>query len=177
MGKKIQDMQKKQCPCWSSDRNGECAITEGGVYIPLHQHIMVFCQSSNFIHCTRYISGRELVMNKEILERRKFRRYEKNFNIAIDVCDAKDSSSVMSNYKVRTLDVSLYGMKIESPEKIPADTIVGFQLDPDISSEFLAGSGSVKWCRPQTDSGKFEFGLAFYDDPSIHQGIRKLLCQ
>lgn len=73
------------------------------------------------------------------------------------------------------LDVSLYGMKIECPEQVVTDTTVGFKLDTGFPSEILTGYGSVKWCEQQADSGKFEFGMAFSDDPAIEKGIRKLL--
>lgn len=173
----MENSHKEQCPCWSSDQEGKCTITEGGVYLPLAQHIWLFCLSAEYASCSRYIQGRECIANREALERRRFRRYEKKCNIAIDVCDPTDGSPALSKYNVRTLDVSLHGMKIESPEKIPTDTIVGFQFDPAFSPDVLAGSGSVKWCRQQAGSEKFEFGLAFYDEPGIHLGINKLLYQ
>lgn len=174
MGKTIVNHHNEKCPCWSLDDYGECSITDGGVYIPLPQHIMFFCQSSYFSHCSRYKKGCELIINKEIGERRKSRRYAKNLNIVIDVCELKNNSSVVSKYNTKTSDVSLYGMKIESPRKILAYTIVSFELDTGFSSEFLVGTGSVKWCEKQTDSDKFEFGMVV-DDKEIQKEIKKIL--
>lgn len=155
--------------------NRECAMTEGGVYIPLLKHRMMFCQSSNYIHCAQYIKGRELLVGKDAGERRRMRRYAKNIYMNIAVFDSKNNSSVKGKYKVRTLDVSLYGMKIESPEQFTTDTIVDFELDPDLSSDFHPGTGTVKWCERQINSDKFEFGIAFSNDAAIQKGIQKLL--
>lgn len=163
------------CPFWSLDGNRECAITEGGVYIPLSKHIMMFCQSSNYMHCSRYIKGRYLFIGKEVSERRKLRRYVKKIYMDIVVCDTKEDHPVKSKYRVKTLDMNLYGMKIESPTQVATDAIVGFELDSDFSSDFLPGTGKVKWCERQRNSDKFEFGMAFSDDPAIQKGIEKLL--
>lgn len=165
----------EKCPCWSVEGNRQCSLTEEGVYLPLPKHIIMFCQSSNYMHCIQYIRGHELSMSKDVAERRRIRRYYRNIYMDIVVCDVKNNSSVKSKYKVRTLDVSLYGMKIESPEKVTTDTIVGFEFDHDFSSDSLAGAGTVKWCEQQVDSDKFEFGMAFSDDTVMQKGFNKLL--
>ncbi|MHB8790255.1 MAG: PilZ domain-containing protein [Desulfobulbaceae bacterium] len=174
MGKTKGHHHNEKCPCWALDNYGECAITDGGVFIPLPHHVMIFCQSSYFSCCSRYKKGCELIMNKEIGERRENRRYAKNLNIVIDVCELKKSSSLGSKYNTKTLDVSLYGMKIESPEKVLTDSIISFKLDPGFSSEFLVGTGSVKWCDKKIDSDKFEFGMVF-EDTEIQKEIKKIL--
>lgn len=114
-------------------------------------------------------------MGQDVGERRRMRRYAKNIYMDIVVCAAEENHLVRSKYKVKTLDMSPYGMKIESPEQITTDTIVGFALDPDFSQHFLPGTGTVKWCERQMDSDKFEFGIALSDDTAMQKGIEKLL--
>lgn len=175
MKETIDNSYGNKCPFWSLDGNRECVIIEGGVYIPLLKHRMMFCQSSNYMHCSQYIKGRELIMGQDVGERRRMRRYAKNIYMDIVVCAAQENHLVRSKYKVKTLDMSPYGMKIESPEQITTDTIVGFALDPDFSQHFLPGTGTVKWCERQMDSDKFEFGIALSDDTAMQKGIEKLL--
>ena len=114
-------------------------------------------------------------MGKEISERRKLRRYVKKIYMDIVVTDTEENNHVRSKYRIKTLDMNLYGMKIESPEQVAKDAIVGFEFDPDFSSNFLPGTGTVKWCERQSNSDKFEFGMAFSDDPAIQKGVEKLL--
>lgn len=175
MKEAMENSHDEKCPCWSIDGNRECAITEGGVYIPLLKHRMMFCQSSNYIHCAQYIKGRELIVGKDVGERRRMRRYAKNIYMDIAVCDSTNNFSVTGKYKVRTLDMSLYGMKIESAEKFTTDTVIGFELDPDLSSDFLSGTGTVKWCEQQINSDRFEFGVDFSNDTAIQKRIENLL--
>lgn len=164
-----------QCPCWALDGN-RCSLTEGGVYIPLPHHILMFCNTPSYTLCTQYIRGRELIMHNDAVERRRMRRYNKKVNIDIIVCDTRKSPPLRIKHKTSTLDVSLCGMKIESPEELTLDSVVGFEVDHSHCSDILIGAGSVRWCERLSDPDKYEFGIAFSEDTLTREGIEKLLC-
>ncbi len=45
------------CPYFSND--ADCLMINDGIYIPLPQHIKMFCQRSSFTKCHHYIHGRK----------------------------------------------------------------------------------------------------------------------
>jgi len=172
-----------KCPCFALDNSKECGIVKGGVYIPMPEHIKMFCLSRKYPQCPQYIRYCELIMNQAEGEvkaymvsedRRKFQRFAELLYLDLVVCDANIIPREINGFKARTLDVSLGGLRIESPRELATDTILSFDSDPEFSSESLSGVGDVKWCRPQKDSDKFEFGIAF-SDYSTSEGMRKHL--
>jgi len=107
-------------------------------------------------------------------DRRKLRRYPEELYLDIVVCDKHDGPQVMNAYKAKALDVSLGGLRIESFKEFSTDTIVSFVLDPDFSTDTLIGVGEVKWCAPNSDSSKFESGIAF-SNYSSSESMREYL--
>jgi len=172
-----------QCPYWILESNKECGIAKGGMYIPMPEHIKMFCLSANYYQCRQYIKGCERMMNHEESEnselkingdRRKSRRFADQLYLNLIVCDKKVEPRAINACKAKTLDLSIGGMRMETPKELNTDTVVSFELDPDFSSESLLGVGEVKWCEPKKDSDKFEFGIAF-SDYSTSKGIREYL--
>ena len=161
-----------KCPYVAIGKGKECGIVKGGVYIPMPEHIEMFCLSSKYSKCSQYVRYCELIMNQaesEVkdymvsVDRRKSRRFSERFNFDLVACDANIMPRETKSFKAKTLDVSLSGLRIESPHNLAIDTIVIFAMDAEFSSENLSGVGEVKWCEPQEDSDKYEFGVAFSD--------------
>jgi hypothetical protein len=102
-------------------------------------------------------------------------RYSKNIPIVIIVHGENSTRNANDRYKAMTLDVNIYGMKITSDSEIATDTVVNFEIDKNICPDFVQGSGMVKWCERQVDSGNFEFGVAFSDVTTSQNRIERLL--
>lgn len=170
------------CPYWSMSDNEECGMSHGGVYIPLPQHVKMFCLSAQYIQCQHYIKGCEQIMmqkdrKKEVIrtdERRKLRRFHEELHLLLAVCDTKCKPPEIISFKARTVDVSLGGMRIEGPQKVAAGSIVGFEMDEEVSPKGISGVGEVRWCRGKPESDNFEFGIAFPDFNETH-GMREHL--
>ena len=80
----------------------------------------------------------------------------------------------MITHKVRSIDVSLGGLRVESASEISPDSVVSFIMSPDFSSESLLGFGEVKWCISDEESNKFESGIAF-SSYSTSESMREYL--
>ena len=159
-----------RCPYWALESYSECGLSKGGVYIPLPEHVQMYCLSGNYDLCCQYVKGFGLMSDQEERqvnefsgngERRSVRRYPEQLYFDLAVCDRHSGLSAMNTCKAKSLDVSLWGLRIESSCEFARDAVVSFILDPEFSSEQLLGVGEVKWCSPRKDSRMFEAGIAF----------------
>lgn len=171
------------CPYWTLEHNRECGISKGGMYIPMPEHIQMFCHSGKYYQCQAYVRGRELINAQDEFElneflgsrdRRRLRRYPEQVYLDLVACDRSLNPQLMKAYKAKSLDVSLGGLRVESFKEFPSDAVVSFVLDPEFSSETLLGVGEVKWCLPKKDSNKFESGIAF-SNYSTSESMREYL--
>ncbi len=172
-----------KCPYWALEGNKECGMVKGGMYIPMPEHVRTFCLSSLHARCPKYIKGCEHLTNHDNCERceqdvngdrRKMRRFVDQLFLKLIVCDKTVTPRAINDCKAKTLDLSIGGMRMESPRELNTDTIVCFESDPDFSPDNLVGVGEVKWCEPKEDSDMFEFGIAF-SDYSTSKGMREYL--
>lgn len=159
-----------QCPYWSKNHSHECRMSKGGLYIPMPEHVEMFCSTSQYIQCHQYIRGCELL--KETAKkygfivdggRRKFRRVAESVPLAIIACDADRKPVQLIDDNAMTVDMSLGGMRLLSHSEIPKDTLVAFEFGMDFTTPDLTGVGLVKWCERQDGSDKFEAGISFSD--------------
>lgn len=172
------------CPFWNQKESIECTMIKGGMYIPLPEHVQMFCMSSRYVQCRQYIHGIEMtrtqenhVMNNEFLDskdRRRMKRYPELLYFDLAACDKNKGPQVINIYKAKSLDISLGGMRLESHNEFMTDTLISFVMDPDFSSEDLLGVGEVKWCRPKENSTKYEMGIAF-SNYSTAKNIKEFL--
>ena len=172
-----------KCPYWALESSSECGIAKGGMYIPMPEHVKMFCLSTNHFKCSQYIKGCEVINGQNeteaneflgTVDRRRLRRYPEQLYLDLVVCDRNTGLSAMNSCKAKSLDVSLGGIRIESPEEFTRDSVVSFMLDPEFSSDELLGVGEVKWCVPKKDSGKYEAGVAF-SNYSTSESMREYL--
>ena len=159
-----------QCPYWSMQNSHECKMTKGGLYIPMPEHVDMFCSKPRYSHCHQYLRGCELLKETArkygfIVDggRRKYRRVSDRATLSLSACDASRNFLELLDDKALTLDLSLGGMRLESNKKLQKDSLVTFQFSPDFSIPNLSGTGEVKWCEPADNSGHFQVGVAFAD--------------
>jgi hypothetical protein len=152
-------------------------MTKGGLYIPMPEHIDMFCSTPQYVKCHQYMRGCELLQEEAkkygfIVDggRRRFRRIADRLALAVSLCDNDRRPIELLDDRAVTLDLSLGGLRIESHRKIAKDSLVAFEFGPDFSTPDLIGVGEVKWCEARVDSGLFEAGIAF-SDFSLTQAI------
>jgi len=167
----------EKCPYWSKNRSHKCKMTKGGLYIPMPEHIDMYCSKPLYAQCHQYIRGCELLQETAkkygfVVDggRRRFRRVVDSIPLAISLCDMSRTPLEMIDDKAITIDLSLGGLRVESHAMIPKDTFISFEFGSDFSTPDLAGTGEVKWCEARRDSDTFEAGIAF-SDFSLTQAI------
>lgn len=156
----------------------------GGLYIPMPHHVNIFCLSPDYGKCHQYVKGCELLMIREqysskdfvvLGNRRKMKRFTDRFDVILAAFDQSGMSRQVEGFRATTLDISLGGLRMEAAQGLPADSIVGFELESDQLAQGLPGVGQVKWCVPRQDSGKFEIGLSFCNDLNTTNAIKRCL--
>lgn len=160
----------KKCPYWSKQNSHECKMTKGGLYIPMPEHVDMFCSKPQYSQCHQYLRGRELLQETArkygfIVEggRRKYRRVPDRTLVSLSSSGSGKNVLELLDDKAFTVDLSLGGMRLESNKKIKKDSLVSFQFSSDFSIPNLQGNGEVKWCEPLEDSDSFQVGVAFSD--------------
>lgn len=161
---------RKQCPYWGKNNSHECKMTKGGLYIPMPEHINMFCLTSRYTFCHQYIRGCELLREAAkkygfIVDggRRRYRRVAERIPVSVSLCDKDRGLIELIDEDAVTIDLSLGGLRLLSRRELPRDSLVSFGFGPDFTIPDLAGIGEVKWCELKSDSPLFEAGLAFSD--------------
>ncbi len=164
-----------QCPYWSKNKSKECGMIKGGLYIPMPEHVEMFCSSARFGVCHQYIRGCELLQESAkkyglITDgaRRRFRRVADRIPMRLALCDKNGDSLQMLDEQAVTLDLSLGGLRLESNSRIDKDVVVAFEFADTFSVPELTGIGEVKWCAANKATDKFEAGIAFRDFSLTH---------
>lgn len=181
--KKSKPLYEDKCPYWDLGESEECGFAQDGMYIPMPEHIRLFCLSTKYYKCRQYIRGCELMKIQAEYEfsdyldsrdRRRLQRHPEHLYLDLLVCDRNVVPHLINSCKAKSLDVSLGGLRIESFKQLATDSVVSFVIDPEFSSDALEGVGEVKWCIPKEDSKKFESGIAF-SNYSTSESLRKYL--
>ena len=160
----------EQCPYCSSDNSHECKMTKGGLYIPMPEHVDIFCSKPQYTGCHQYLRGCELMQETArkygfIVDggRRKYRRVSDRTALSLSSCDKGRKLLELIDDKAFTVDLSLGGMRFESVKEIKKDSLVSFQFPSDFSIPNLSGMAEVKWCEAIDNSNRFQAGVAFAD--------------
>jgi len=156
----------KNCPYWPHDGSEECLMTKGGLYIPMPDHIKMFCKAQEYIKCHYYMKECEQFMDsaKKIAsgrDRRRFERIEGRYNLALVSCDEMGRPHALMTDRASTLDISFGGMRFESPTDIPIHRMIAFTFGSDFVAPSLTGIGEVKWCETASPAEQYIAGLSF----------------
>ena len=163
------DGEHKKCPYWEPDQAQQCLLTKGGLYIPMPEHVFLFCNSSSYTSCDHYIMGCRLLMAEQAnvrlhdgQGRRRYQRYVSRYPLSISLCNATDHSIKASDLEAELLDVSVGGLQAKSNMEVA----VGERLFYDVKVSLLAdsrlrGSAEARWCRPDESGSSFFLGVAF----------------
>ena len=144
-------------------------MTKGGLYIPMPEHIKIFCTTYRYSQCHQYIRGKELL--KETAQqlgyvhedgRRRYRRILDRFSVSISLCDESGNPVEILDENANTVDVSLGGIRLISRTELPKNKMIAFTFGPDFSIPGFADIAEIKWCEALPDEPqKYQSGLAF----------------
>jgi Tfp pilus assembly protein PilZ len=156
------------CPYWDQITKQDCKMTRGGLYIPLPEHIEIFCLTSHFIQCHQYIRGKELQLDEaaatdKIYEdsRRRHRRIKESLPISIAPCDSLGRQISDLAEETMTVDLSIGGICLKSNKEFITNDLLLLNLMEKTTGPPLSGIGEVKWCNSIKDSSEYLVGLAF----------------
>lgn len=173
------DNTNSQCPFWSAD-SMKCSLCNGGLFIPLDDHIDVYCKTSDYSQCLQYSlhSGKQL----EILEksrkggdnRRKYLRIFANYKVTLEKLIGANEGGAHFSTVVETLDVSKGGMRLSTKMPLTNDTMIEFSFDDSFPENLQKGTGQVTWCNKQMNESGYQAGISFHED-HIAQAISNYL--
>lgn len=163
--------ENKQCPYWAKDNSHECRMTKGGLYIPMPEHVEMFCSTAKYVVCPQHVRGCELLQEAArkygyVTDggRRRFRRVDDHRPVKVSLCDQERRPLELLDENAVTIDLSLGGMRVQSHKELPRDAFICFEFDAGFTVPALAGVGEVKWCEASRNGAPhFEAGVAFTD--------------
>jgi len=162
----------KVCPFWSGE-SLKCRLCNDGLFIPLDDHIEVYCKTVNFPQCLQYSLYAESnsqspgEKNNTGGNRRKYRRVETHHKMILVKSANSEELITHPSTIAQTLDVSMGGMRLAIDDPFVSDTIVQFSFDDSFPESLQAGKGKVEWCNKQIDEPGYQVGLSFQGKQSI----------
>lgn len=140
---------------------------KGGLLIPLDDHVDVYCNAPNYLHCLQYSC--QVENKKETLadgielskNRRKFRRLSTSHKITVTKVTGASETVPQVTTLASTLDVSKEGMRLSTPVPLANGTVVQFFIHDSSSEDLQSGIGQITWCNKYVDEPGYQVGVLF----------------
>jgi hypothetical protein len=160
---------KNICPYWDQITKQDCRLTKGGLYIPLPEHIEIFCSTTHFNQCHQFIRGCELLREAAASDsiyadsdsRRRHRRIKDQLSVSIATCDSFGQATGKLAEDTTTIDLSIGGMCVKSRKEISSNELLLLKIKDEDSKSSLSGIGEVRWCKTAKESSDYLVGIAF----------------
>lgn len=170
------------CRFWSA-LSMKCRICKEGLFIPLDNHIEMYCKTTEYPHCLQYMLHSENIQSyldhtkKTESNRRKYERYQTCHQITL--VRLVQSGKIASHYSIiaKTLDLSSGGMRLTTKNPLINHSLVQFTFDQSFPENLQNGTGQVAWCNKQIDEPGYQAGITFQDDRLITSMDRYLVSQ
>jgi hypothetical protein len=164
------------CPHWSA-KDRSCLLSQRGLYLPVAEHIEIYCEGGNFSSCSQYMAQtfppEGAPFSDNVVDHRRFRRVPGRFSFRLAE-RAGDSLNQLIDDAATTVDFSPGGIRFESYRSLHRGAEVLFSLNGDFSDAPLQGIGRVKWCRSLENAPLYHAGIAFAD-PAVAAAISERL--
>lgn len=157
------------CPHWSpSDR--ACLLVKDGLFLPVEQHVAVYCMSCHFPSCRQYQTLAEPAIHQGKdgdlpINRRRSIRIPSYHNFRFSEITGSDQLPGQRDDDAWTIDLSAGGIRFASRHPLNPDTTIHFFLEPDGMGAPVEGSGRVIWSEPLENTPLFHAGIAFAEPP------------
>ncbi|MBW2659737.1 MAG: PilZ domain-containing protein [Deltaproteobacteria bacterium] len=163
----------------------KCKLCNDGLFIPLEDHINIYCKTANYPQCLQYSlyadagSSSPAGDDYTLKNRRQFPRTEVQHRITL--IKYTQSGEIATHYPVtaKTLDVGAGGMQItitdplapdtevqfafddSFPKPLQSGTEVQFAFDDSFPKPLQSGTGRIEWCNRMVDGSAYHAGLSF----------------
>lgn len=160
---------QNKCRFLKLDEEQACSMTKGGIYIPLSEHIEMFCKTPHYIECEQYILGNKLKREFPYEEyyfdngRRQFRRIPDILALTLSSCDESGRPCQILDANASTLDLSPGGMQLQSSRNLLMNNLIAFTFGPHFSTPNHTGVGQICWSSPANTPDTYNAGLSFID--------------
>ena len=157
------------CPYWEKDAK-KCKICNTGLFIPLDDHIEVYCKTQNYPQCLQYSlnQGNHLEIQGKTKGQGKNRRQHMRVPSRNQVTLVKliNTNKVVNHRTTmaETIDLSRGGMRLNLDTPLPHDTVIQFAFDDNFPSTFHNAMGQIEWCNKQIDEPGYQVGVSFKED-------------
>lgn len=168
---------KKKCPFWSPSER-ICKVANEGLFIPLEDHIEIYCEGSEYPLCRQYLLFQQQSdtagSRKKVDDRRRSPRIKSAHRLTfLRLTDSGRPISVHPSI-ANTMDLSSGGMSLITRDLLLLDSIVQFQFTTPVPPALQTGLAKVKWCTPAENNLRYQIGLSFQNDRVI-QAMGKYL--
>lgn len=166
----------EHCPFWSTF-SLKCRLCNSGLFIPLDDHMEVYCTTPEYPMCLQYgMNSSDQVHHdtkdeERVQNRRSFQRLQRNFRVTLVKMTETGQIAQHFSLHANTLDISRSGMRLTTTEKLIDDTRIAFSFVDVFPDELQSGTATIKWCRQEEDAGFFQAGLAFETPRSEAAGL------
>jgi hypothetical protein len=181
------------CPYWS-DSTKSCLSSKQGLYLPVPEHILTYCNTSNHPFCPQFEQkGTDLPENKngsgkvpdrrerkfadrrdrKETDRRRCARISGSYPLRLAGLQEDGKITSLLDKKVTTVDLSAGGIRLQTHCDLPVNSMVSFSLN-GTSGPPIQGIGQIKWCRSLEDGSVYHAGIVFTDG-STSGAVRRYL--
>jgi hypothetical protein len=149
----------------------KCSLCSEGLFIPLENHLEIYCRTEAFTMCMQYSLSSESC-HRSLPEntaaphdnRRRHIRVEGRHRLTLMRLNRSGTSAPQAATLARTIDLSIGGLRLQTAEPLASDTVIQFSFDECAPHFPVAGTATVKWCHPLPDSSEYQSGLAFANE-------------
>lgn len=162
----------ENCPFWS-EISLKCRVCKGGLFIPLDNHIELYCKTPDYPLCLQYDVHKEkhfkIIDKKAVFpdNRRKFIRLEVHLQITLIKHALSEKVGTHSSTVVKTIDLSSGGMRLTTNNPLISKSVVQFSFGNAFPKSLQNFSGKVAWCNKEIDDPGYQAGISFNDEQVI----------
>lgn len=164
----------KECPYWNPRSQQTCALTSGGLYIPIEEHIKRFCLSLSWNLCCHYTRGCEQLLDSNWKRglsqepgQRRYPRFAFRYGLALlRSAESFEQAAEGAENAAITLDLGEGGMRVETGIDLNEGARVSFVFGKDFIVPGLTGQAEVRWRGEIRPDGTRHCGLGFTDQKS-----------
>lgn len=145
-------------------------MTRPGIFLPLADHVVKYCETDEFVSCRHYQKGCEVFLQEAEQRglvfnggRRRYPRVTSQVSVSLAHATVNNSTSELIDDDAVTLDFSLGGMRVRTSKPLPAEQTVSFTFGREFLPSVRQGLGQIRWSQECADGKSFELGVAFLE--------------
>lgn len=150
----------------------KCQLRQEGLFLPLDDHIEVYCKSPYYTQCSQYslhMKNTIQLMDKKVFHNR--RKYERVVAFhPVTLVKLFPSGEIVTHYSIngQTLDLGMGGLRLATEKPLINDTMVRFSLAESFPESLRKGKGQIAWSNKIIDEPGYQAGLSFREDHLIN---------